>query len=135
MNATNMSTNTAMQQRRDSDQVERMQERPVIAPAVDIYENKDELLILVDMPGVSNDGVKINLEKLELTIEGKRTAPGGEGRALAGESAWLDYQRTFLLPQGIDADKIAAELTRGVLRIHLPKSEAQKPRQIQVKAG
>ena len=81
--------------------------------------------MLADLPGVGKDDIGVHLEKNQLTIRGKRVF---EGRA-------FDYLRTFVVPNGIDADKISAELANGVLRLTLPKSAALKPRQIAVKAG
>jgi HSP20 family protein len=114
---------------------EKMDAKKTVAPAVDIYENGDELLLVTDMPGVDQEGVTVNLEKRELVIEGRRPRSEGEGSPLALESDALDYRRSFLLPQGIDAEKISAELRYGVLRVRVPKAAAVKPRQIQVKAG
>src|SRR5262249_47077181 len=79
---------------------EKMGTRAAIAPAVDIYENKDEVLIFADLPGVTKENVAIRFEKSELTLEGK-------------VNEQLDYRRTFVVPNGIDAEKIAASLTNG----------------------
>ncbi len=103
-------------------------ERATFAPPVDIYESKDEILILADVPGVTTEGLTVHLDKEHLTIAARRT-PGG-----AGDDAF-DYRRIFVVPRGIDADKISANLQNGVLRLALPKPAALKPRQIEVKAG
>ena len=106
----------------------------VAAPPVDIYENEGEVLLVADMAGVAKDNLTANFEKNTLTLEGKREldAPGTAAKT-AFES--VEYRRVFSVPKGIDADKISAELKHGVLRLHLPKSAALKPRQIEVKAG
>ncbi|AKT37305.1 Hsp20/alpha crystallin family protein [Chondromyces crocatus] len=119
---------------RERNQAETIQQRPAVAPRVDIYENADELLVLADLPGVLQDGLSVHLEKGELTIEGRRVdaarvAPGNDVAGL-----W-DYRRTFLVPRGIDSAKISADLKEGVLSIHLPKAEAVKPRQIPIKVN
>jgi len=138
-NNTSMTTDTnnrrAGLSRRDGADAEKIQQRRTAAPPVDIYENADELLVIADMPGVAQDAISISLDKMELTIDGRRTPENGAGSYLAAEGESLDYRRSFLLPQGIDADKIAAELRHGVLRVRLPKSAALKPRQIEVKAS
>jgi HSP20 family protein len=103
---------------------EKMAERQTFAPPVDIFENKDEILILADMPGVATEGLALNLDRDHLTIEARRN----------GDEA-VDYRRTFVVPRGIDSDKIAASLQNGVLRLVLPKPAALKPRQIEVKAS
>ncbi len=119
--------------KRQDGNVERVKQRTTAAPLVDVYENNDELLLLADVPGASKDGINIHLDNGQLTIEARRSedaslAPGG------GQQAY-DYFRAFSVPQGIDASRIDAQLTSGVLRLRLPKSEAVKPRRIDVKGG
>jgi len=116
-----------MQKRQDRG-AEKLAERPFYAPPVDIFENKDEILILADVPGVAAEGVTLNLDKDQLTIDAHRTELGGDEPS-------FDYRRTFVVPRGIDPDKISAHLAGGVLRLVLPKPGALKPRQIEVKAG
>jgi HSP20 family protein len=111
---------------------ESLEARRGVAPVVDIFENKDEVLLIADLPGVSLGDLSIRLEKNELTIAGKR-AKAPEGSPLAIEARPHDFLRTFLVPQGIVADAINADVSHGVLRVHLPKMAAQKPRQIAVK--
>lgn len=115
-------------------QAETLDERPNVAPAVDIYENKDELLLIADMPGVAPSGLKLDLEKMELTLEGKRSDLESGGKSLAAEVGTFDFKRTFRLPHGIAMDQISAELANGVLRIHLPKVPGQKPRTIPIRS-
>jgi HSP20 family protein len=110
-------------------------QRPVIMPACDIYENDDEILVVADVPGVTADSLDINLEKGELTLEARRETSGQAGTFLGVEYRDCDFRRRFAVPGGIDADKINAELREGVLHLHLPKSEVLKPRQIPVQAG
>ena len=113
---------------------EQVGERAWVAPRVDIFENENEVLLLADVPGVDRRGLTINLDKEELTLEGRVEARPPDG-ALGREFSSVDYRRKFIVPPGIDVGKIAAELKHGVLRLHLPKSDALKPRQIQVRAG
>jgi HSP20 family protein len=108
--------------------------RRIAAPAVDVYENKDEVLLVADMPGVRPDDIVIRFERGELTLSGRR-AKQPEGSVLAAEHRFTDFQRTFTVPQSIQSDAINAEIAHGVLKIHLPKVSAQKPRQIAVKAS
>jgi HSP20 family molecular chaperone IbpA len=112
---------------------EQLNRRPVVAPPVDIYENRDEILVLAEVPGARNDGVTIRLEKNELYLHARREDAGVGPDA---KRPWgADYSRTFLVPRGIDAERITAELNAGVLRIRLPKSEALKPRRIEVRTS
>lgn len=115
--------------RRDESAPEKIQQRPAVPPAVDIYENADELLVVADIPGVAQENLSVRLEKGELTFEGRRTDAAESG---ATADNLPDYRRSFVVPQGVDADRIAAELQGGVLRIHLPKSASLKPRQIPI---
>jgi len=118
----------------ERDRAEKIQSRPLAAPVVDIYENADELLVVADLPGVTKDQLVINLEKGQLTIDARRE-DAVSGTRLAAEYRALDYRRTFLVPQGIDTEKISADLNHGVLKVHLPKSASLKPRQIHIRAG
>jgi HSP20 family protein len=110
-------------------------QRQVITPACDIYENEDEILVVADVPGVTADTLDINLEKGELSLEARRVDYGQQGAYVGVEFYDSDFRRRFAIPGGIDADRIRAELREGVLHLHLPKSEALKPRQIPVQAG
>ena len=122
-----------MQKREDS-RVEAVAERPSVAPRCDIFENKDELLLVADLPGVTQETLKIHLDADQLSIEG-RPSEEPEGNVLQREFRLVDYRRSFLVPDMIDREKVSAELRNGVLHLHLPKSAAVKPRQIEVKAG
>ena len=114
---------------------EPVQHSDTVAPPVDVYENADELLVVADIPGASSDGIDVQLEKAQLTILAKRADDTAAGDPVATEYRSRDYFRVFSVPQGIDASRIDAQLTAGVLRLRLPKSESLKPRRIEVKQG
>lgn len=116
-----------------SSNAEKIEQRPVVAPSVDVFENENELLVVADLPGVSQDRMSIHFDKGRLTIEGKRMT--STWNAHLSETEQADFRRTFLVPQGIDAEKIAAELSQGVLTVHLPKHASIRPRRIEVKAS
>jgi HSP20 family protein len=107
--------------------------RPTSAPPVDVYENDDEILVVADMPGARPDSVQIKLEKEELFISANRETDVS-GQLLFGNRRDCEYRRAFLVPRGIDAVQITAEMTQGVLTVHMPKSAAVKPRTIAVTA-
>jgi HSP20 family protein len=109
--------------------------RPVVAPPADIYENDDGFMIVADLPGVSADKVDIRLDRGELSIHGSWSVPERAAEALAREFREADFERRFVVPDSIDTDGISAELNDGVLQVLLPKSEAVKPRRIEVRAG
>jgi HSP20 family protein len=104
-------------------------------PFVDILEQRDELLLLADMPGTSSEDIDINFEKGELTIHGRVRPRQPEGTDyLLSEYGTGDYYRTFQVSESIDVERISAEYTAGVLTLHLPKTDAVKPRKISVTA-
>jgi len=109
---------------------------PVFAPAVDILESANSLTLLADMPGVEPKNLKIDLRDGVLTLSGTVDRPERvTEEPLLREYEVGGYYRQFTLSEVIDAGKIEAQLNDGVLRLHLPKVEAVKPRQITVKAG
>lgn len=103
-------------------------------PLVDIYENDDEILLHAEMPGVKKDNITINIDNGNLTLSGVRSL-AKEGAADWEEFGDVEYQRAFSVPQTIDVDKVQAKLKDGILALHLPKSEASKPRMVEIKAG
>ncbi len=115
--------------------IERASDRPAVAPAVDIFENDAELLVVADVPGVSKEGVRLDFDKGRLSIEASVATQGPAGTALFREHEAVDYRRVFDVAPGIDAEAITAELKGGTLTIRLPKQAALKPRQIPIGAG
>jgi HSP20 family molecular chaperone IbpA len=109
----------------------RSRQLPTFAPLVDIYENDDEILLHADMPGVAKEDIRVNIDNGTLAISGVRSLQTS-GTASWEEFGDLEYRRTFSVPQTIDVARVDAELKDGVLRLHLPKSEAAKPRVIEI---
>jgi len=102
-------------------------------PRVDILETENELTLFADVPGVKPDAVDVRFENGELILHA-RCSPRHEGaNYLAREYGVGNFYRAFTISQDIDTDKITAELKNGVLTLHLPKSEAVKPRRITIK--
>lgn len=116
---------------------ERTRASRVYVPQVDIYSASDNIIILADMPGVAENDIDVILEKNILTISGYvPNMPAPEGYELAhGEYGIGDYQRSFTMPDEIDRDNIEASLSRGVLRVTLPKAPEAQTRKITVKAA
>jgi len=110
-------------------------ERPEYAPAVDIFDREEEIVLVADMPGVTGDAVDINLDRGELTIRGRVSPPEVEGELVFQEYRMGDFVRSFALVEDIDSDSIAAELKNGVLTVRIRKPEQKKPRKIAVKEG
>ena len=114
--------------------VERTRSGVTYTPRVDIYEDSEELTLFVDLPGVQPDGLDLRFENGELNIHGK-VQPRHQGDYLYCEYGIGDFHRAFTIHEQVDASRIAGELKNGALIVHLPKSEAAKPRRIAVKAG
>lgn len=112
---------------------ERTRDTAVYTPRFDIFENDDELLLFGDLPGVTKEGLDIRYERNELTIYGKVAPRAGNVERLHAEYGVGDFHRTFAIGEAVDASRISAELKSGVLTLHLPKSEAVKPRRIEIK--
>ncbi len=118
--------------------------RPVAAPAVDIYENEREYLVIADLPGVPLENVQIRFEDGELHLDARRhddandandADDGTRGNYIGSEIVAADYRRLFRIPETVDSEKIDAKLVQGVLHLVLPKASRARPRQINVKAN
>ncbi|HUN94930.1 MAG TPA: Hsp20/alpha crystallin family protein [Bradyrhizobium sp.] len=102
-------------------------------PTADIYEDRDSLKVILEMPGVEKGNVDIRVEEGVLLVEGRLDLTKYRGlQPLYTEYNIGNYSRSFRLSNAIDQDKIGAELKDGVLSLTLPKAEKAKPRTIQV---
>ena len=104
-------------------------------PPVDVCETEKELMILADMPGVKSDGVDIELKDGVLSIEGKVPLEPSAGENLLSEYTKGSYFRSFRVTDSVDAGKIAASISNGVLKVTLPKHEKAMPKKIPVTVG
>jgi HSP20 family molecular chaperone IbpA len=117
-----------------SEGTDRMRERTTFIPRADIYETDEEIVIVVDMPGVTEKTIDITLEKNILTLNSNTDYETPEGHSLAfAEYEVGDYQRSFRLTDQINRDAISAVYKDGVLRLTLPKAEELKTRKISIK--
>lgn len=135
-------TNTNEKQNRDNDrpmtQVNEVGEQTyqaTFSPRFDIWEGDEELILYGDLPGVEPDSLDIQFENRQLTIHGKVRQHREGVNYLYAEYATGDFHRSFSIGETINGEAISAELHDGVLTLHLPKSEAAKPRRIEVKAS
>jgi len=105
-----------------------------LAPAVDIFEHEDDLVVVADLPGVEKESVDVRVEDNVLTLKAtaKTTLPGEPSYR---EYTLLNYFRQFELSDKVDRDKIKAQMKHGVLTISLPKREAEKPKRIAVEVA
>jgi HSP20 family protein len=93
------------------------------APNVDIFENETELLVVADVPGLDPNDIGVHVELPEFRIEAK--VPGSTDKPVV-------YTRTFRVDERIDPERVKAEYREGVLRVHLAKSAAFRPRKVEV---
>ena len=104
------------------------------APLVDITEDEKEYIIKTELPEVKKEDVKVAVENGLLTIVGERKFEKEENKKYHRvERAYGRFARSFIVPDYVEADKVSAEFKDGVLKVHLPKSEKTKPKQIEVK--
>ncbi len=97
-----------------------------VLPTADIYEGEHDFQIVLDVPGVRKENVSVSVEQDTLTVTAERQI---------GHPEATRYKRVFSLPKSIELDKVSAALNNGVLTLSLPKLEAVKPRQIEVRAA
>ena len=104
------------------------------APAVDIYETENELVLKADLPDVDLKDIDVRVENQTLTISGERKfekndSTKGYHRI---ERSYGTFVRSFSVPNTFDTETVAADFKNGVLSVTLPKKEAAKPRQVKV---
>jgi HSP20 family protein len=106
-------------------------------PPMDLVEAEDHFLLKADIPGLAEEDVSIEVQDGTLTISGERKAEHE-----ARERGWYriershgSFSRSLTLPDGVDAEGIAAEFDRGVLSVRIPKPEERKPRRVEIKAA
>ena len=106
-------------------------------PAMDLVETDDSLVLRADLPGMKEDDVEIEIKDGVLTISGERKSESeekGEGFHRV-ERAFGRFSRSLSLPDGVDADKIAAAFSYGVLEIRVPKPEETEATRVEIGKG
>jgi len=125
-----------LQKTQNTAAMERIRNVKTFVPRVDIYETREALFLIADMPGVDDKTVDVELEKNILTISGRVEDGKVKDHTLVfSEYEEGDYERTFTLSDEIDREKIKATVKQGVLRLELPKAEKVKPRKIMINAA
>jgi HSP20 family protein len=105
------------------------------APLADLSETDEAYLAGVELPGVAQDDISVELTGQELVISGEFKDTQQAGRALRRERRSDRFEYRVLLPGHAEADKVTAALTDGVLMVTVPKAETEKPRRIQITGG
>lgn len=111
----------------------RRRDEPALLPPVDVIEDSTGITLYADMPGVPRDKLNLRVDGEQLAIEADMALAMPEGLqpsyAEVGRSA---YRRIFTLSKELDAEKISAEMSQGVLRVRIPKAEHAQPRKISI---
>lgn len=111
--------------------------RTTFRPTLDMYEEKDELVVKAELPGVEKDSLDISLEDDVLHIKAEKKEEKEEkdedAKYYACERFYGSYHRSLSLPFPVDAKKVSATFEGGVLHLRLPKAEEARPKHIEIK--
>lgn len=104
------------------------------SPALDVFDDKDSLVVKVELPGLKKEEINISLHEGVLTVSGerKRETEKKEGESFRSERYFGKFQRSVTLPTAVDSSKVNAAYKDGVLTVELAKAEEAKPKQIAV---
>lgn len=107
----------------------------IITPVVDIYEEKDDIVVKAELPGMDKDDIEVNISDSELTLKGekKKEEKIEEENYYRSERSYGAFVRSVELPTDVQADKITASFKNGVLEVRLPKTQEAKAKEIKVK--
>ncbi len=131
-----MASGTAGGMSTRSDDADAKRRAGILIPPVDVIEDVGGITLVADMPGVSKDKLDLRLETNSLTIEGELSLDiPSDMESRYAEIKHKYYQRTFALSRELDGEKAVAELTNGVLRVRIPKTQQAQPRRIHINAG
>jgi HSP20 family molecular chaperone IbpA len=107
-----------------------------VLPPVDVIEDATGITLYADLPGVGKEQLNLRVEADTLTIEGEVVLAAPDGlQASHAEVQVPRYRRVFSLSKELDPEKIAAELTNGVLKLRIPKAEHAQPRKVQIRVS
>lgn len=107
-----------------------------LVPPVDVFEDSAGVTLLADLPGVRKDGLDIQVDGPNLSVEGQifeESTPTGD--AVFSEMRASRYRRAFTLSDRLDTDAIDAQLKDGVLRLRIPKLAQAQPKRVEVRVG
>ena len=106
-------------------------------PKVDVFENKDNMILEAELPGLKREDFELSFENNVLTLKGERKFEKEDKRNGYHhvERRFGSFVRRFSLPPTVDSDKITADYQRGVLTVEMPKREEARPKQVKGSAG
>jgi HSP20 family protein len=107
------------------------------APAVDVYEDEHNVSLKIEVPGIDEKDIDVQIENNTLTVHGERKIEKEEKEEnyRRVERQYGSFTRTFTLPPTVDSEKVSAHYDKGVLKVTLPKKAEAKPKQIKVNVG
>lgn len=110
-------------------------EMEISAPALDVYEEKDDIVVKAELPGMEKDNIEVNISDHFLTIKGekKKEEEVKEEHYYRSERSYGSFVRAVELPKDVHADKVKAAFKNGILEIRMPKTEEAKKKEIKVK--
>jgi HSP20 family protein len=109
---------------------------PAFVPPTDVAVSDSDLVLTMDVPGMTQDDLSLELLDGYLVVRGERTIPQPENASLTHrERAYGRFERRIKVPDGVDAEAITANLDRGVLSLIVPKPEKLKPKAIAIGTG
>lgn len=110
-------------------------ETEVKPPIVDVFEEKDDIVVKAELPGIEKDNIEVNLTDHTLTIKGekKKEEEVKEENYYRAERSYGSFLRTLDLPRDVRADQVKASFKNGILEVRVPKTEEAKAKEIKVK--
>jgi HSP20 family protein len=103
------------------------------SPALDLYESGDNVVAVVELPGMRKEDIEISLHDGTLTISGERKRESTDGEKAQRTERYVGtFRRSITLPTRVDPSKVVATYQDGILKVILPKAEEAKPKQIKV---
>ncbi|WP_194721077.1 Hsp20/alpha crystallin family protein [Noviherbaspirillum malthae] len=124
MNASNSMTNRSQ---------ENSSPEAALLPPVDVFEDASGITLFADLPGVTKEGLNLQLESDSLTIEGEMRLTTPEGMESSHAEVRLPrYRRVFSLSRELDSEQAVAEFRNGVLKLRIPKAQHAQPRKIEI---
>ena len=119
-----------------SAQAQTREEELVLAPPVDVFEDKHGITVQAEMPGVSKERLNVQADRNSLVIEGEVVIDmPAETEALYADVRSTRYRRSFVLSGELETERIEANLKDGMLTVRIPKRAEFRPRKIEVRAG
>ena len=101
-------------------------------PPINLFQQGDDLLAVVELPGIDKDDLQIQAKENTIRIWGKKVANYPQGSVHRRERVFGEFDRTLSLPIQLDPDRIKADYSDGVLALLLPRAESEKPRTIKI---